>query len=249
MKAKELNSSEKKCRNCSQDLEADDNFCSNCGQSASGEEDIQTFFRHFLSDYFTFDSKIFRSIRPLFARPGFLSLEYLRGRRVTYIPPLRLFIFTSIFFFLLLNVLEGSSEIVMEDAEDQYWDRFFDSWLPKLFFLLSPLFALILSLLFKKRNGSMLIHFLFSLHFHATLFSAGSIYIILSWLLALLELQLVNMIMLSVFGLFLLIYLWRALINVYNENIFGTLWRYLLLALLYISTIGISMLILALLSR
>lgn len=70
-------------------------------------------------------------------RPGFLTLEYLRGKRVSYIPPLRLFIFSSIIFFLLLSVLnlEEVQVEVGQSQEDYFWDRFFESFLPKLFFL------------------------------------------------------------------------------------------------------------------
>lgn len=206
-----------------------------------------TFFKHFLNDYFTFDSKIFRSIRPLFAKPGFLTLEYLEGRRVSYIPPLRLFIFSSIIFFLLLSVLD-QGESMQFSGDEAYWDNFFESWLPKLFFLLSPLFALLLAILFKKRQGSMLVHFLFSLHFHSTLFSAGSIYVLLAWLFALFDLLVLNQILLTLFGLFVFIYLFRALANVYGQKFFSTLWRYLLLIIGYIVLMVVSALALLLIS-
>jgi hypothetical protein len=37
----------------------------------------------------------------LFFKPGFLSREYMNGRRVSYLNPIRMYIFTSAFFFLL----------------------------------------------------------------------------------------------------------------------------------------------------
>lgn len=233
------------CPNCGHPLEPADRYCSNCGQATFHEDDIRSFVQHFLSDYFTFDSKIFRSIWPLFSKPGFLTIEYLKGKRASYITPLRLFIFTSIIFFLLLSLLDQSEGKEFMDSEELFWDNFFESLLPKLFFLLSPIFALILALFFKKRNNSMLVHFLFSLHFHATLFSSGIIYVILSWLIYLLDLQFLNQILLSIFGLFLLSYLWRALRNVYSEGVWGTSWRYLLLAIIYLILIVVSTMALA----
>ena len=207
-----------------------------------------SFFKHFLNDYFTFDSKIFRSIRPLFSKPGFLTLEYLSGRRVRYIPPLRLFIFSSIIFFLLLSLLD-QGENVLNQGDEVYWDNFFESWLPKMFFLLSPLFALLLGLFFKKRNSSILVHFLFSLHFHSTLFSIGLIYVLISWVFAQFDLQFFNQFLLGLFGLFLFIYLFRALSNVYSQKFLSTLWRYILLIIAYIFLIVVCSLALLLISQ
>ncbi|MCH7677577.1 DUF3667 domain-containing protein, partial [candidate division KSB1 bacterium] len=39
----------------------------------------------FLGDYFTFDSRFFRSFIPLLRKPGHLTNEYNSGRRVSYI--------------------------------------------------------------------------------------------------------------------------------------------------------------------
>jgi len=238
----------KKCRNCETSLEANAKYCWACGQATYGEEDILSFFKHFLNDYFTFDSKIFRSVGPLFSKPGFLTLEYLKGKRVSYIPPLRLFIFSSIIFFLLLSVLDQSSTEAVNSSDEAYWDSFFESWLPKLFFILSPLFALLLAIFFKKRKGSMLVHFLFSLHFHSTLFSSGLLYLIISWTFAQFELLVLNQVLIAVFSLFILFYLFKALLNVYNESIFGTIWRFVLLSIMYLFLMSGSMLLLALLS-
>ena len=247
MNTKESIESVKNCLNCGADLPREAKYCPACGQATYGEENMLSFFQHFLNDYFTFDSKIFRSIRPLFAKPGLLTLEYLKGKRMSYIPPLRLFIFSSIIFFLLLSVLDQGESVQLE-GDEVNWDNFFESWLPKLFFLLSPLFAILLAVLFKKRQGSILVHFLFSLHFHATLFSSGLVYLILSWFLALFDLILFNQILIGLFGVFIIYYLLKGLLNVYQESIFGTIWRFILLSILYLFLMAGSMLVLVLLS-
>jgi hypothetical protein len=90
---------EKDCLNCG--AVVDRKFCPECGQ-----ENLQTrenFFHltfHFISDYFHFDSKFFRSLVPLFVKPGFLTREYWSGKRVRYIHPLRLFFFITIIFMI-----------------------------------------------------------------------------------------------------------------------------------------------------
>lgn len=90
---------ENNCLNCGEEVTG--KFCSNCGQE--NVETRENFFHlvgHFISDYLHFDSKFFRSLIPLFARPGFLTKEYWQGRRVHYIHPLRLFFFITILFMI-----------------------------------------------------------------------------------------------------------------------------------------------------
>lgn len=56
---------------------------------------------HFLSDLTHFDGKFFTSLRYLILRPGFLASEYMKGRRASYLNPVRMYLFTSAFFFLI----------------------------------------------------------------------------------------------------------------------------------------------------
>jgi hypothetical protein len=87
------------CLNCGSEVSG--KFCQNCGQE--NIEIRENFFHivgHFVSDYFHFDSKFFRSLVPLFTKPGFLTRQYLEGKRVRYIHPLRLFFFVTIIFMI-----------------------------------------------------------------------------------------------------------------------------------------------------
>lgn len=52
-----------------------------------------------------FDGKFFSTIKYLLFKPGFLSHEYLRGRRASYLHPIRMYVFTSAFFFLIFFTL------------------------------------------------------------------------------------------------------------------------------------------------
>ena len=94
---------EKPCDNCHQPLIGP--FCGQCGQQA--ESTLKYFWvviMHLLDDIFSFDSRAARTILPLITRPAFLTNEYFAGRRVHYVPPLRLYLFISIIFFLSLNL-------------------------------------------------------------------------------------------------------------------------------------------------
>ncbi|MFK7735422.1 MAG: DUF3667 domain-containing protein [Pirellulaceae bacterium] len=106
------------CRNCGQDVPK--LYCSWCGQSVKEiRVSFKTLFFDFLGDYFTVDSKLFRSVIPLFFMPGFLTCAFIQGRRVRYIPPLRLYLFSSVLFFLTLAMVSGgNTDIEPEEKRD-----------------------------------------------------------------------------------------------------------------------------------
>lgn len=102
------------CDNCHQLVEGA--FCSNCGQSL--DSTLKYFWvviLHLLDDIFSFDSRASRTLWPLMFRPGFLTKEYFAGRRVHYVPPLRLYLFISIVFFLTLKLtVSGEDQQTIE---------------------------------------------------------------------------------------------------------------------------------------
>ncbi|MEJ2534800.1 MAG: DUF3667 domain-containing protein [Gammaproteobacteria bacterium] len=57
--------------------------------------------RELLEDFLDFDSRFARTLKPLLFKPGRLTRDYLDGRRFRYTPPIRLYLFSSIAFFLL----------------------------------------------------------------------------------------------------------------------------------------------------
>lgn len=87
-------------------------FCYFCGQN---QKSINRFFWTLINeafdDLFSFDSKLSRTIVPLLFRPGFLTVEYFQGRRARYLPPLRLYIITSIAFFFFISLSGGQDEL------------------------------------------------------------------------------------------------------------------------------------------
>lgn len=97
------------CPNCHAPLKG--NWCYNCGQS---QKPIDRFFLSLVSeafdDVFSWDSRTARTLFALTFRPGFLTTEYFAGRRARYLPPLRLYLISSIVFFFLLSLqLVGSN--------------------------------------------------------------------------------------------------------------------------------------------
>lgn len=91
------------CPNCGHRYTG--NYCSNCGQSTRElNRPFGEMFKDLLDTLFEFDTRFVRSIKPLLLKPGFLPAEYIAGRRATYYPPFKLFIFISIILFALLEI-------------------------------------------------------------------------------------------------------------------------------------------------
>src|SRR4051794_37445448 len=88
-----------------------DPFCPRCGEERPGAHGLSC--RHYLEELIDalthLDSKLLRSTWLLVRRPGLLSVDYLRGRRVPLVSPLRLFVFVSIVYFLSLTLLHRMS--------------------------------------------------------------------------------------------------------------------------------------------
>ncbi len=96
--------SEAECKNCGTVLIGD--FCYQCGQRADEPRRVVIgLVQDFLVDTLAIDGKLARSIVLLLWRPGRLAQRYLEGRRVYYSPPFRLYLFASVFFFLLAFAL------------------------------------------------------------------------------------------------------------------------------------------------
>lgn len=57
---------------------------------------------HAISDYFHFDHQFFHTLKPLLLKPGLLTVEYLKGRRAQYLHPVKMYIFISLIYFLLI---------------------------------------------------------------------------------------------------------------------------------------------------
>ncbi len=91
---------EKNCLNCNAEIQG--RYCHVCGQeNIEPKESVWHLIAHFFRDITHFDGNFFSTIKYLIAKPGFLSKEYMIGRRAAYVNPVRLYIFTSAFFFLL----------------------------------------------------------------------------------------------------------------------------------------------------
>ena len=91
---------EKNCLNCNAEVAG--KYCQVCGQeNIEPKESVWVLATHFLHDMTHFDGKFFSTLKYLLFKPAFLSKEYLKGRRTSYLHPIRMYVFTSFIFFLI----------------------------------------------------------------------------------------------------------------------------------------------------
>jgi hypothetical protein len=102
-----------RCRNCGAPLTGE--FCAECGQQV---RDLDLSLRAMLGDFFgslfNFDSRVWRTVSLLLTRPGALTARYLDGQRARFVPPVRLYIFVSLVYFLFLAFTTGGPQFGTE---------------------------------------------------------------------------------------------------------------------------------------
>ena len=90
------------CTTCGTHFEG--NYCPRCGQSAQiGRYSFKKAFLLFLDVWGVGNRGMFRSIRDLLLRPGYMIRDYLRGMQMAYFPP-----FKMLFLLCTLSILVNS---------------------------------------------------------------------------------------------------------------------------------------------
>ncbi len=93
------------CTNCGHPLDMSDRFCAYCSQVNSTKKlTLKDFFDEFFSSLISYDSKLLKTLKALLLKPGKITREYLKGRRISYTNPFRFLLSLSIIYFLMLSV-------------------------------------------------------------------------------------------------------------------------------------------------
>lgn len=89
------------CKNCGAVLKGQ--YCYSCGQKHQLEK--HSFWHmmvHFIGDFFHFDAQLFNTLKPLFSKPGLVPKDFVNGKRIKHLNPIKMYVFVSIVFFALV---------------------------------------------------------------------------------------------------------------------------------------------------
>jgi Protein of unknown function (DUF3667) len=183
------------CPNCQRLLDGE--YCARCGQKVAPlNPSLHDFIHDLTHELLHVDGKIFRSVRYLLTRPGFLTREYFEGRRARYVSPIRLYLIFSVIFFALSAIPAGNgdplserdrAEIAAASRPGGRLDRFRSlspdemaarleraqkEWFPRVMFVLVPVCALLVAIVTRATGRNYPQHLYFALHVHAAVFAA-----------------------------------------------------------------------------
>lgn len=104
------------CHNCGETLLGP--YCWSCGQEdVDLHRPLRQLAQDAVGDLLNLDTRLLRTFVPLFFRPGDLTREYLAGRRVRFVPPLKTFLLASLIFFSLVALLPKTRVTVNQDSK------------------------------------------------------------------------------------------------------------------------------------
>jgi hypothetical protein len=203
------NSEPTHCKNCAAPLHG--HYCAHCGQADRPlDPGLGDLLHETVHEFAHLDGKILTTLKALVFFPGRLSTEFLAGKRARFIGPIRLYLTMSVLFFLLVahktdktataspaDKQEVSISLDDKDSSTPQWltqsikkavddpHTFYRELLANLshvMFLLVPLFALALRLIYYKRSLRYPSYVYFSLHYHAFVFLLFSVMVLVGLL-------------------------------------------------------------------
>jgi hypothetical protein len=246
------------CANCGSARTG--SYCATCGQKAVPLNPTLKYFLHeFAHEVLNVDGKIFRSLRLLLTRPGFLTREILAGRRASYVSPIRLYLIASVLavaigaFGGLDPTLQytpepGDTEATLEEgrvrveAAERTVNTAFNVWLPRAMFVLVPLFAALVMLVHRDSGHTYPHHLYFALHVHAAGFFANALDSLFE---AIGPLAFAAPIVDVVTELYIVGYFFIAFRRVYETTVWGTAWRGLTIGFVYVALLLLAFLAIA----
>lgn len=101
------------CKSCGTKFSG--NYCNNCGEKVINQSDrtLKYFFGEFINAITFADNKLWRTLRVILKKPGFLSNEFVEGRRKPYMKPVSIFFLANLIYFLfpLINTFTTPLDI------------------------------------------------------------------------------------------------------------------------------------------
>jgi len=175
------------CPNCNKKFTG--NYCSNCGQKLQkGRFTIKMILADFVNAVFLFDSTLYTTFKELIIKPGNMINNFLAGRRVKYLPPFQFFLLFMTIYLIILGVLgdnyfhfinEGLNSNTAVINKMEFIQDLIRKNLNVLYFLLTPVIAFYIHLLYRKTNKNFAEKLLFAIYMMGMVFFFSSVIILL----------------------------------------------------------------------
>ncbi len=107
------------CPNCHEVFaDVNHNFCPFCGQENHTHKlPVKHFVMETLESLTHFDTKLLNTIKDLVLKPGLAIKNYNSNKRARYVPPIRMYVFTTFVFLLIVSFLFNHS---IEDNNETF---------------------------------------------------------------------------------------------------------------------------------
>lgn len=93
-------------------MDVSDRYCPNCSQANTTKKlSLRDFFDELFSNLLSYDSKLLKTLKALILHPGRITLDYVRGKRVSYTNPFRFMLSLGIVYFVLLSFTGNFREL------------------------------------------------------------------------------------------------------------------------------------------
>ena len=98
------------CANCGEPVVGA--YCAACGQRDEPlRQPVHRFLARSVTEFCGVDGRVWGTLRELLFRPGALTVAYVEGRRRRYLRPLRVYLTSTLLFFVLLALLDPAERL------------------------------------------------------------------------------------------------------------------------------------------
>lgn len=111
-----MSQEEHECLNCH--IRYTGNYCPRCGQAATTSRfSMKVAAENFAEAYGMGERGMFRTIRDLILRPGYMILDYIRGMRVSYFAPFKMYFLLAAISLLVTHGMNITGHALHDDSE------------------------------------------------------------------------------------------------------------------------------------
>ncbi len=108
------------CKNCGHIFKG--KICNQCGEKVFDEKQLTAkyFFHQVLDFFWHWESKVLKSIKLNFLKPGFITKENINGIRVPYAKPIQLYLVVAFLFYIVVSKV-GARDYIPSHEDHNYF--------------------------------------------------------------------------------------------------------------------------------